>query len=100
MSHSNEEERNNIDPLKSAMERGRIFGIGATGKYKKKPIVRIGFCILAIPLLAAGFRFSVIVFRAFPLQGAEESLATLWIGVLAAGSTLLALAFVVNAIRK
>ena len=54
------------NPVKVASAEGNIYGAGASGKYKKTWVTKLGFLILAVPFLG---------FAVFLLQLAFDSLS-------------------------
>lgn len=90
-----------LDPIEAARIRGKIYGIGASGKFKKTVITRIGFGLLGFPFLVGG----VIMFFSFVsiFNTADEFADVLaYFGFLAFGIVLAVLGFflVRNAITK
>ena len=47
-------DKNLLDPIESAKEEGRIYGLGLSGSYSKVPVIRVGFVLIGLSIFLAG----------------------------------------------
>ncbi len=70
------------DPVKVALAEGNIYGAGASGRFKKSWVTRLGFILLALPFLGyAIFMFPMIYKSLSEAINVKTTEVTLAVGI-------------------
>jgi len=90
-----DENRNFFDPVHMAEERGKIFGKGVSGKFRKTPVTRFGFFLLGAMLLASGGACACVCVELYGAELTSVDIAmmvifgSMAIGMIACGSFMI-----------
>jgi hypothetical protein len=90
---------NPYDPLVVARREGQVFGLGASGNYRKNFVTRAGFILLGLVFLGTGFGTYYAALNIQPLKDDDYIIKFLYslFGVL---TFVLGLLFIKNSVKK